>query len=157
MKVILVPLLLLMFASVLGFARFLGYVDFTGDIMGSGYYNSSGQQYYANGSLIVGGNETQVTTEIAEVGMSGIISAGVITLVATAVALAVVSGIQVFGSGLSNASVRAIFISAAYFGIWALFSVLALVLFMEVPVFGLPLYFLLTLFYSVGVVEKIGG
>jgi len=156
MKAILLPLLLLMFASMLGVCRLLGYVNFGGNPVGSDFYNSSANQYYGNGSLVVGGNSTVVSTDTASVGMSAVISSGIITLVVTSVALAVVSGIQVLGSGLNSVATMAIFKSASLFGIWFLFSVFALLLFAEVPVFGYPLYFLLTLFYSVGVVEMIG-
>lgn len=156
MRAILLPLLLLMFASMLGITRLLGYIDFSGNPVGSDFYNSSGNEYYVNGSLIVGENSTVVTTESASVAMSAVVSSGIITLVVSSVALAVVSGIQVLGSGLNNVATMAIFKSVAFFGIWALFSVLALILFAEVPIFGYPLYFLLTLFYSVGVLDTIG-
>lgn len=151
------PLLMIMFASVLGIARAMGYVDFTGDPLGNQFYNGSGVEYDANGTLIVNGSSSQMTTETASVGLTGVVSSGVISLVVTSVALAVVSGIQIVGSGLSDTAVQAIFKSASYFGIWALFSVMALLLFAEVPVFGYPLYFLLTFFYAVGVVGQIGN
>lgn len=157
MRIVLLPLLLLMFASVLGVCRSLGYVDFVGNPVGSSFYRSGNESYSVNGTLIVGGNETVVSTEAATVGISAIVSAGIITLVVTSIALAVVSGVTVLGSGLNTEATKAIWKSAAYFGLWGLFSVFGLVLFGSIPVFGFPLYFLLTLFYSIGVLGSISG
>ena len=156
MKLIILPLLLIAFSSVLGVCRVLGYLSFSGNPVGTGYYNSSGNSYFQNGSLSQNGTGTQVSTDVASVGLSGVISAGVISLIVASIAVAVASGITVLGSGLNSVSVMAIFKSCVYYGVWALFSVFALVLFGEVPVFGYPLYFLLTLFYSLGVVSSVG-
>jgi hypothetical protein len=156
MRFVVVPLLLLAFSSMLGVCRFLGYVSLSGNPIGGKFYNGTSTSVSSNGSLNVGGNETELGFDVASVGMSAVIAAGVTALVVTSVALAVVSGITVFGSGLNAVSVMALFKSVAYFAIWGLFSVLALVMFNEVPLFGLPLYFTLTLFYSIGVVSSIG-
>lgn len=157
MRFIMLPLVLLMFSSLLGVARVVGYVDFGGNPFSSDYYNSSGIEYSQTGNLTLNQTESTVSTETASVAISAVVASGVISLVVSSIALAVVSGINVLGSGLSDVSVEAIFKSASLYGLWCLFSVLALLMFLEVPVFGLLLYFVLTLFYSVGVVNSIGG
>ena len=156
MKFVLIPLLMLIFASLLGVTRLLGVVDFSGgDVLGTTFYNESSMYYDANGTLVVGENQTRVTTETAEVGMSAVISAGVLSLLISSVALGVCSGIHIFGSGLADISVEIFFKTTVYYGIWLLFSILAMTLFMEIPVFGLPLYFMLTFFYTLGIVGSI--
>ena len=156
MKVIIIPLMLLMFSSILGLARVMGYVDFTGEPMPDTYIYRAGTSYDVNGSLIVNSTKTQITTDTAQVGIGNVITSGVLGLVLSALALVAVSGFNVVGSGLNDVAVQAIFKCACYFGVWTLFSCTALLLFQEVPVFGVPFYFLLTLFYSVGVVGEIG-
>jgi hypothetical protein len=169
---------MLIFASLMGVCRALGYVSFSGNPVGSSFYNGSFDgSGFPSGSLPVGGGSRDIildgklyvwngfgwdcvggspTVGDASIQMSGVISAGVISLVICSVALAVVCGFHILGSGLGSVSVMAIFKSAAYYGIWCLFSVAALILFGEIPLFGYPLYFMLTLFYSVGVVQSVG-
>ena len=146
----------LLFSSMLGLARLLGVVSFTGSSVGTTYYNGSSIEYGNAGNLTIGGNTTSIETLAVSVGMSSVIASGVLTLLVTSVALAVALGITVLGSGLNSVSIMAAFKMASLMGLWALFSLLAVVMFMEIPLFGLPLYFLLTLFYTVGVVGTIG-
>ena len=73
------------------------------------------------------------------------------------VALASVLGIQLFGSGLSPATVRVMIIGISYTGIWIVFSLLGEPLISSIEIFGGLLYVTLTIGYVIGVVQKIAS
>lgn len=82
---------------------------------------------------------------------------GVIALIVVMIAIGLVAGIQVLGSGLSDISVKIIYTSIFFYTLWALLSVFGLPSITVVPIVGWIFYFFLTLVYSVGVVGQING
>lgn len=73
------------------------------------------------------------------------------------VSLSAILGIQFLGSGLSPTTVRVMIIGIAYAGIWVVFSLLAEPLISSIDTFGALIYVSLTIFYVIGVVQKIAG
>lgn len=82
---------------------------------------------------------------------------GAIGILIVFIAIAGLVGIQILGSGLSDASVRIITASIIYGGLWAILSVLAMPLIFLIEVFGSMIYVALTLGFLVGVVDKLFG
>ncbi|MBA7494962.1 hypothetical protein ES702_05540 [subsurface metagenome] len=66
-------------------------------------------------------------------------------------------GLQIFGSGLSELSVKVISGVIIYGGLWAIVSVLSMPLILSIEVFGSLIYLGLTIIYVVGVVNKLYG
>lgn len=77
-----------------------------------------------------------------------------ISLLIVIVTIASVVGIQVFGSGLSDSSVHTITIVSFYVGFWLILTVFAYSLLESIQVFGLLIYFFLTLLYLYGISQK---
>jgi len=84
-------------------------------------------------------------------------SLGLIGVVVGVMALATFAGVSVLGSGISETSVSAIVKGTAYLLIWGVFSALAIALIMQIALFGPILYFILTLIYTLGIVNSIGS
>lgn len=153
MKLILIPLLILIMFATLNQLLPLGSqtINFTSSTATSAYN--------------ITGNQTldSVTYELSNVGASTVwdvnMTAGIIALIIALVAVGVAAGITVLGSGLSNFSVQLIYKSATYYGLWGVFSALGFVGFSSIPIFGLMLWLVLTLIYSVGFFQtlNVGG
>lgn len=105
----------------------------------------------------VNGTEIQYETEGWTVNAGFDLQTGVIAVIIVMLAVGIVAGIQVFGSGLSEISVKVIYTSIFFYTLWLLLSVFGLPSITAVPVFGWVFYFFLTLLYSVGIVGQING
>lgn len=82
---------------------------------------------------------------------------GGIAIIIAVVAVASIAGVMVLGSGLSPATVRVIIYTTAYSSIWGLLSVLVSGLIKSINVFGSIIYVILTLGYTIGVIQKLSG
>lgn len=151
----LLPLLLLIFSAILSVSLIVGNVGWGGSPLSSGWFGNSSVAGQVNGSQSLNGSSSTLSGESFSSGVSVTMGVGVLALLVTSVAFAGIMGIRVLGSGLAEFSVMAIFRFASCYGMWLIFSVPALALFLTVPWFGLPLYFLLTFFYSFGVLETL--
>lgn len=84
-------------------------------------------------------------------------SLGIVALVIGIMALAAVVGLRIVGSGVSEESVSAIVKGSAFLALWAIFSVLSMDLIVLGADIFLPIvYFVLTLIYTLGVINQIG-
>ena len=83
-------------------------------------------------------------------------NAGIAIIVAI-IGVALITGIQVLGSGLSASSVRIIIMLTGYVGLWFAISILAFNLIIEIEIFGSIIYVILTTGYAIGAVQKISG
>ena len=81
---------------------------------------------------------------------------GLAVIIVIAVACAII-GLRFLGSGLSEQSVRLLSVSICYTGIWAFLSLLAYPLIRTIEIFGVVLYILLTLLFTLGVIGKMIG
>lgn len=83
---------------------------------------------------------------------------GLFGVAISAIVVGVIGGIDVVGSGLSEHSVKLLSNSVLYFGLWGIFSSIAIPLILEIPMyFGVFIYAILTLMYVVGVVGMSNG
>lgn len=114
---------------------------------------------YTNSSSIYGGmveNETETSLEMEGYEMTVGIDAvdGVFVVLIASIAIAVVSGIRVLGSGLSDFTVRLITFVGIFYCFWLFFSLFAIEAFSLFPFgFGWMIYVVMTLVYSAGVVQ----
>lgn len=83
--------------------------------------------------------------------------AGAIVILTVILALVLILGIQILGSGLSPQSVKIGTILTIYIGLWIILSALASSLIKEIELFGSVIYITLTIAYTVGVFQKISG
>ena len=83
---------------------------------------------------------------------------GLFAVAISAIVVGVIGGIDVVGSGLSEHSVKLLSNSVLYFGLWGIFSSIAIPLILEIPMyFGVIIYTILTLMYVVGVISLSNG
>ena len=83
---------------------------------------------------------------------------GLFGVAISAIVVGVIGGIDVVGSGLSEHSVKLLSNSVLYFGLWGIFSSIAIPLILEIPMyFGVFIYAILTLMYIVGVLSMNNG
>lgn len=89
------------------------------------------------------------------INVSGI-QAGLAILIA-GISVGIASGIRVFGSGLSDTAQKLIFMTAVYYGIWALFSVFAWSLLEDLAIFGSILWIMMTIIFTIGFAQDFNG
>lgn len=80
---------------------------------------------------------------------------GAIGIILIVIMICVIFGMRFFSSGLSEQSVRTITIGLSYVSIWILFSIFAEPLLVQIEVFGLFLYIILTIMFTIGILQKI--
>jgi hypothetical protein len=153
MKLILIPLLILILFATINQLLPLGSqtINFTSSTT-TAAYNITGNQTLDATTSVLTNTGVQSVWDIN-------MTAGIIALIIALVAVGVAAGITVLGSGLSNFSVQLIYKSATYYGLWGVFSALGFVGFLSIPIFGLMLWLILTLIYSVGFFQSlnVGG
>ena len=134
--------------------------------MGSQIYSASLTTFAYNGTLTTGQNGSQtldeVTYDLSPEQTDAVfdinLSSGFLALVIGLVAVGILAGIKVLGSGLSNFSVALIYKSTTYYGIWGVFSALSYAVFASFPYnFGILFWFGLTLIYSLGFFQTLGS
>lgn len=76
-------------------------------------------------------------------------------IVIALIGIGCVIGISIFGSGINSESVRIIMIIIAYISLWVFLSILSIDLILNIAIFGVLIYILLTMFYTVGVIKKL--
>lgn len=82
---------------------------------------------------------------------------GAIVIIIVLIALVVLVGIQVVGSGLSDTSGKAVMTLVAYISVWGIFSTLSYDLIISIEAFGTIIYLILTIMYAVGVIQQLTG
>ena len=97
---------------------------------------------------------TDAQNVIFSIDTSSLIVSGIALLVSVIVVASIV-GIQVFASGLSESTVRVIILLTGFIGIWTALSLLVFNLIKSIEVFGSIIYIILTLGYTIGVIQKI--
>ena len=73
------------------------------------------------------------------------------------IAIALIAGFQIFGSGLNEEATRILIQATVYGAIWVMLSIMVQGLIVSIEIFGLILYLMLTFLYIVGVVKKMFG
>lgn len=138
----LLPLIVLTFLSVIFGNSFMS-IGITHDITG----------LMENGTLkemLVGLEDAD---SISTFNLSGI--QGAIAIIIVIATIAVIMGIRILGSGLSETSIKTMMIGFGYTGLWLVLSLLSAVLIIQIDIFGSMIYIILTLGYVIGVVQKL--
>lgn len=79
---------------------------------------------------------------------------GTLLIIIIAITIVAVIGLRIFDSGLSEHSIKVISTGLLYGGIWLSLSVLGYGMLNAIPVFGSILWVVLTLMYTIGVINK---
>jgi len=108
------------------------------------------------GNQTLTGEESELELEEGSLSLDFTMTTGIVAIIISAIALGLI-GIHILGSGLSDFSVKIIWNGIVFYGLWTIFSVLALTAIIAIPIFGVLLWFFLTLFYSLGVFGKMGS
>lgn len=140
--VCLLPLIVLTFLSVIIGNTFMS-VGISHNIIG----------LMENGSLkdmLVGLEGAESTSTFNLSGLEGAIA--IIIVIST---IAVIMGIRILGSGLSETSIKAMMVGFGYTGLWLVLSILSAPLFFQIELFGTFIYIGLTIGYVIGVVQKL--
>lgn len=80
---------------------------------------------------------------------------GALAIIIVLISVAVIVGIQVLGSGISEQSVKTIITIVGYASVWGFFSLLSYNLIISIEIFGFIIYLILTIIYMIGVMEKL--
>lgn len=99
--------------------------------------------------------ESQIDLENASLSLDFDMTVGLIGIVVSAIALGLI-GLNFVGSGLSDRSVKIIWNGIVFYGLWTIFSILAFNPIALIPIFGVLLWFILTMVYSLGVFNRMG-
>jgi len=113
-------------------------------------YNETISDIISGGNQTVTGSEEEIQQEIGDAVFNINMVTGIIALIIGLVAVGVVAGIRILGSGFSDYAVKLIHKSATYYGLWGVFSALSITTFLGIPYFGLFFWLGLTLLYSLG-------
>lgn len=138
-KMLLFPIAVMLLLSVFG-------MIYTGAT-----YAPDSTEDYSNSTVDVDGDPTYV--DIPEAGSYTFDiwgNSGFLLILAAAITVGILAGINVLGSGLSEASQKMLFDSVLFGGIWACLSV-ASVDFMFVNAYSSLLWLVLTMIYIIGV------
>lgn len=140
------PLLILVIVTICAFLS-------GGNVTGGGVYANT------SGEINVNGSASTFDGETGEIFSFDLFTGdGLLVVLLVLVAAGILLGISVFGSGLSEFSQNLVIKSVGFFGLWA-----ALVLFSSevitdgTGVYGVLIYFGLTLMYGVGFLSDISG
>jgi len=125
-------------------------------ILGSSFMGIIVEQTISN-TVVVNGSATTFVVESMEFVFNIDPIAGMVGSLALWVGIALVFGIQIFGTGLSDDASRIATMITIYTAIWTILSTLVIPLIFAIEVFGAIIYVVLTIAYAVGVIQKIGG
>lgn len=153
MKYILLPLAILIFCMFLTQAHNFQIMATGTSQIGTGSYS---------GSQILNGATSSFSTGTKYGTFSSGATNGILAVIIAMIAVGVVIGIRVLGSGISDTSVMIIYKSVTFYAIWGICSVYAVNGLNNDGLSSLPLgfgnilFFLLTLVFSLGVLQNIG-
>lgn len=148
-SLIVYPLFILIFLGAFNQLLLTTDIDFT--------YNETLEAQQARGNQSITGEEDELIQETSEAEININMITGIIALIIGLIAVGVMAGVKVLGSGLDTFSVKLIFLSAVYYGLWGIFSALAFTVFLSIPFFGVFIWFILTLIYSLGFFKTVEG
>lgn len=125
-------------------------------ILGGTYLTTTDTIIIDSEALIDGETATfEATTGIFTIGIDSL--EGLVIILTAVIVIASLVGIQVLGSGLSDSAVRTVTIVSVYAELWLILSLMVNSLVWSIEIFGTLIYILLTIIYSIGVIQKITG
>lgn len=149
-KLIYAPLLFLLIIAIF-------YLSYLSTDISASPYDETQSGFNGSSSL----NETDTTYSQDSYNINFIVEMGIYSLIVIAVGCAIIAlvGLNIVGSGLTDESVKIIYQTTVHYIIWGVistfggFSALQLMPYG----FGLLLYFIITLVYTVGIIQSISG
>jgi len=136
---IIIPLAILLMATL------MAYGSLTDDVQ---------QARIQSGNYSVNEEYDSLTTSPIDFQLSTIVA----VLVTGFMAIALAMSIKVLGSGLSGSVVPIVFVCGIGLTVWGILSAFALGVFLEIPAFGIPLYFGLSIMFLMGLItSSVGG
>lgn len=109
-----------------------------------------------NGTFTQNGEEISLSTEENEYNVAMNETQGILAIILTVSVIASLIGINVLGSGLSETTVKILYNTIFFYGIWGIFSVYALESLNILPIgSGWIIYAVLTGFYSLGINKRL--
>jgi hypothetical protein len=160
-RLIVLPLLIIMTCAILTQTIKLNAIGFNQTnsySVGTQNGESGKSVYFIGKGFIPASDPNNATTTIDSISLIGV--DGLLALMIGFIAIATLLGVHFFGSGLSDSSINIIYKSTVFYTIWGIFSFLGLGVgneygIISIPVFGVIIYFILTLVYVVGVQSQI--
>lgn len=149
MKLYYLPLMLIIICSV--FNQIYQNTDFTGY---SEDISISGGDWQVNQTI--NGSDTYLGWDIGAFTIEFDLETSMIAVLASFIIVAVIVGLNILGSGMTDFGGRALYKSLMFMGIWTLFTTLSSEMFFSIPLLGIFLYFFITFVYGLGIVEEIG-
>jgi len=124
-------------------------------ITGSSLKEISIESFESSGQF----NETTSSWDFSNINTTFYIDefAGALVIIITIMVIACLLGLQIMGSGLSEPSVRILTIGISYFGVWSIFSILSYQLIISIEIVGTLIYIVLTIIYTIGIINKMVG
>jgi hypothetical protein len=110
-----------------------------------------------NGTFVESGTEKSLATSGNEYSFAINETQGMMAIVIAVSIIGSIIGIRVLGSGLSEMTVKILYNTIFFYGVWALFSVFSLGLLLLIPIGGWIIYFILTGMLSFGIVQQINS
>jgi hypothetical protein len=110
-----------------------------------------------NGTFVESGTEKSLATSENEYSFSTNETQGIMAIVIAVSVIGSIIGIRVLGSGLSEITIKILYNTIFFYGVWALFSVFSLGLLLLIPIGGWIIYFILTGMLSFGIVQQINS
>jgi hypothetical protein len=115
-------------------------------------FNSTG----INGNTITNGTSTTYQQAGNSYSISITTTLGIMAILAVCEIVGTLAGIQVFGSGLSETSVRIIYKTMGLTIVWSILSVNGFLALNTIPyAIGILGYFIMTLVYAIGVINTV--
>lgn len=149
MKLLYLPLIILTFSAIMTQMIATGQYDYVRES------DLDSDPFFSNQTI--DGSPQTGELEGYEVTAGFDLESGVIAIIVVMIAIGVIAGIQVLGSGLSDFSVSVIYKSVFFYSIWIIISAFGYDALGSIPIIGSIFYFILTLFYSLGVAQQIQG
>lgn len=110
-----------------------------------------------NGTFTENGEEKSLATNNNDYDFAINETQGIIAIIIAVSVIGSLIGIRVLGSGLSEMTVKILYNTIFFYGVWTLFSVFALEWLLIIPIGGWIIYFVLTGMLSFGIVKQING
>jgi len=130
--------------SVLLMATLMAYGSLTDDVQQARIQTGNYSVNEEYNSLTTSPIDFQLTTMVA-------------VIVTAFMAIALAMSVKVLGSGLSGQVIPIVFVCGIGLTVWGVLSAFALGIFLEIPAFGLPIYFGLSLMFLIGLVTSATG
>lgn len=146
-KLLVFPLFIMVMLTVVSFAHGMSTVMYTNDPIGT------------SGNITTNGSDTafQIKELDLSIGMD-LWGTGIMTAMIALVAVGIIAGIRVFGSGLSDSTQNFIMQGVGFIGLWGLLSVVTLPLLTgDGGLWGTIAYAMLSLMYGVGFLFQVSS